>query len=152
MLQVQTYTTMNISTNVKQYSKCLAVVSVISALWIYRKLKKRYRLLQLDTKVVVITGCDSGLGYSMALYCHDLGMVVCATVLSPNGNVAKELQQLGESTGRLIVIRVDVTVTNSIQTAVKQVAELLEKNKNLGKSVESSNMHHMHISSLEILY
>ena len=129
---------MNISTNANLmlYSRYLTLVTVFSGLWIYKKLKKQCRKQQLDTKVVVITGCDSGLGYSMALHCHNLGMVVCATVLNPKGKVAKELQELGEATGRLLVIYVDVTVTSSIQTAVKQVAELFEKNTSLGKSVK----------------
>lgn len=114
-----------------QSCKYLALISVISGFWIYRRLKKQCRKHKLDTKVVVITGCDSGLGYSMALYCHNLGMVVCATVLNPSGKTAKELQELGETTGRLVVIHLDVTDTANVRTAVKQVAELFEEDKSL---------------------
>ena len=54
----------------------------------------------------MITGCDSGLGYSLAHWCHKRGLVVvaaCHTGHSEDG--ALSLEEAGAMTGRLIVIR-----------------------------------------------
>ncbi len=50
----------------------------------------------LEKKLVVITGCDSGFGFSFALYCcQQLGMVVVATCHNAHGDSGA--QQLEES-------------------------------------------------------
>jgi NAD(P)-dependent dehydrogenase (short-subunit alcohol dehydrogenase family) len=77
-------------------------------------------------KAVFITGCDSGLGFSFANYCHDLGMVViaaCHTASSKQG--AEELERLGGS-GRMFVIRdFDVRSKECIVMARNKVEEII---------------------------
>jgi len=77
-------------------------------------------------KAVFITGCDSGLGFSFAHYCHNLGMVViagCHTATSKQG--ADELEKLGGS-GRMKVIRnFDICSKESIVMARKVVENVL---------------------------
>ena len=77
-------------------------------------------------KAVFITGCDSGLGFSFAHYCHNLGMVViaaCHTATSKQG--ADELEKLGGS-GRMTVIRkFDIRSKESIVMARKVVENVL---------------------------
>lgn len=93
-------------------------------------------------KAVFITGCDSGLGFSFANFCHNLGMVViagCHTASSLQG--AEELERLGSS-GRVFVIRnFDVRSKESIVKARTVVEEvLLETETDLWAVVNNAAM------------
>jgi len=81
-----------------------------------------------QNKVVFITGCDSGLGFSFANHCHSLGMVVvaaCHTANSTQG--AQELEKL-TSTKRMFVIRnFDVCDKRCIQSAKVLIESLLNE-------------------------
>ena len=82
-------------------------------------------------KTVVITGCDSGLGFSLAHHCHDLGMTVvaaCHTHTSEAG--ADQLARLGLESGRMKVVRnFDVTQVESVQSLVSQVETVLTETR-----------------------
>lgn len=60
-------------------------------------------------QAIVITGCDSGLGYSLAFHCQSLGAVVIAGVLDENGLGATSLKENG-----IIVFPLDITDESSI--------------------------------------
>lgn len=75
-------------------------------------------------KAVIIIGCDSGLGYSLALYCHSLGFTVIASVLNIDGSNAKKLCELG-----VYVYNLDITVKESIQIFGVSIQECLRNNK-----------------------
>ncbi|XP_066599031.1 estradiol 17-beta-dehydrogenase 2 [Prorops nasuta] len=74
-------------------------------------------------QVVVITGCDSGLGYSLALYCRHIGITVIAGVLQIDGPGAKVLS-LHEN---IHVHHLDITNTNSIHDFVKKVHSSMDE-------------------------
>jgi len=81
-------------------------------------------------KAVFITGCDSGLGFSLAHYCHGLGMVVIAAChMVSNVQGAEELEKL-EDGGRMFVIRnFDVKSKERIVMARTQVEKILSETK-----------------------
>lgn len=81
-------------------------------------------------KAVFITGCDSGLGFSLANYCHGLGMVVIAAChVVSNTQGAEELEKLAGG-GRMFVIRnFDVKSKERIVMARTQVEKVLSETK-----------------------
>ncbi|KAF7382888.1 hypothetical protein HZH66_013290 [Vespula vulgaris] len=89
-------------------------------------LHKRYGSRHmLDTnQVVIITGCDSGLGYSLALHCQFLGATVIASVLDNTGQGAELLKEKG-----IIVLPLDITNDKSIENFYKDVHLLLNKKR-----------------------
>ncbi|XP_032664945.1 D-beta-hydroxybutyrate dehydrogenase, mitochondrial isoform X2 [Odontomachus brunneus] len=77
--------------------------------------------------LIVITGCDSGLGYSLALHCQALGATVLAGVLDPDGQAAKNLTD-----SKVIVHHLDSTNEGSIEQFGKYVETLcIEKKHDL---------------------
>ncbi|XP_046828893.1 estradiol 17-beta-dehydrogenase 2 [Vespa crabro] len=89
-------------------------------------LQKRYGSRHmLDTsKVVIVTGCDSGLGYSLALHCQYLGATVIASVLDENGQGAELLKKKG-----IIVLPLDITNEKSIEQFYDDVRLLLNEKR-----------------------
>lgn len=77
--------------------------------------------------LVVITGCDSGLGYSLALHCRDLGATVMAGVLEPTGKAIENLRSKG-----VIVELLDLTDDSSIKEFGLQVRNVL-RDRTLGE-------------------
>ncbi|XP_023703612.1 D-beta-hydroxybutyrate dehydrogenase, mitochondrial [Cryptotermes secundus] len=78
-------------------------------------------------QAVFITGCDSGLGYSLALHAHKLGFTVLAGCLHPDGEGGKQLLQLCSK--RLHVLGLDVTSGPSVHAALKAVENILARDK-----------------------
>lgn len=82
--------------------------------------------------LIVITGCDSGLGYSLAMHCRARGATVLAgihrvTEVSPSSEAKEFLERNG-----IITHGLDITNDKSVYEFVKKVQEVL-KTKNLGK-------------------
>lgn len=71
---------------------------------------------------VVITGCDSGFGHSLALALVRKGWVVYAGCLSPQGCQALQDKAAG-SAGSMRAVAMDVTKQADIDRVAKQVAE-----------------------------
>lgn len=80
--------------------------------------------------LVIITGCDSGLGYNMAIKCHNLGMNVIACVLNKNSEGSNSLIK---NYDRLKIMELDLKKSDSILKTHNSVQELLNKNNNLSK-------------------
>ncbi|XP_049858338.1 D-beta-hydroxybutyrate dehydrogenase, mitochondrial-like [Schistocerca gregaria] len=80
--------------------------------------------------VVVITGCDSGLGFSLALHAQRQGFTVFAGVLQPQGTGAGRLaEQRGGPPVRLLPL--DVTDRDSVRAAVAAVERALSEEPGL---------------------
>lgn len=90
--------------------------------------------------VILITGCDSGLGFNMAVYCNrQLNMFVCAACLSMNSEGARKiLEQCNPN--RLLLIELDIRKSASILHVEKTITNLLTNNTHLGDSSFSINI------------
>ncbi|XP_066524677.1 estradiol 17-beta-dehydrogenase 2 isoform X2 [Hoplias malabaricus] len=80
--------------------------------------------LPVNGKSVLITGCDTGFGHSLAKFLDKAGVKVYAGVLNESGPGAEELRRYSSS---LTVLQLDVTDT-------KQIAEALQLIKNQEKT------------------
>ena len=80
-------------------------------------------------KAVFITGCDSGLGLSLAQYCHTAGLVVVAACHTHSCSQGADiLQHIGNKSGRLVVIRdFDVTDPACVREAREKVSVVLRE-------------------------
>ncbi|XP_020370421.1 11-beta-hydroxysteroid dehydrogenase type 2-like isoform X1 [Rhincodon typus] len=79
--------------------------------------------LSVQGKAVLITGCDSGFGKTMAQHFDSLGFEVFATVLNKNGPGAKELSQMCSE--QLTLIQMDLTKPEDIEQALQITKEKL---------------------------
>jgi 3-hydroxybutyrate dehydrogenase len=73
----------------------------------------------------LITGCDSGYGYGLAKKLHAMGFTVFAGCLNEKSDGAIELKRFDEATGRLHVIRMDVTNQEHVDKALEYVKDNL---------------------------
>lgn len=82
-------------------------------------------------KSVLITGCDSGFGFQLALHLHRLGFDVFAGCLLANhgGEGAEQLR--GVCSDRLHVIQLDVTNSKQLNEALRSVKDILALNGNV---------------------
>ncbi|XP_046656606.1 D-beta-hydroxybutyrate dehydrogenase, mitochondrial-like [Daphnia pulicaria] len=82
-----------------------------------------YNSLQVtqEGRAVLITGCDSGYGYGLAKKLHAMGFTVFAGCLDEKSDGAIELKRFDEATGRLHVIRMDVTNQEHVDKALEYV-------------------------------
>ncbi|XP_037952996.1 D-beta-hydroxybutyrate dehydrogenase, mitochondrial-like [Teleopsis dalmanni] len=79
--------------------------------------------------VIFITGCDSGLGFSLALFCHRaLNMTVISACHNIDSDGAKMLQKLSD-TKRMLTIELDLLKQSTIAHAHKITNELLTQNR-----------------------
>lgn len=83
--------------------------------------------MRIPTKqqLVVISGCDSGLGFSMAIHAHELGFSVLAGFLNLESPGALEIR---EKYKKIHQIRLDITDNESIHVAIETVVEFLKRN------------------------
>lgn len=75
--------------------------------------------------VIIITGCDSGLGYNMASICLKAGMRVIATCLHSESEGAIQLTSQSDATGQLYLLNLDLTDRGSIQMAHQSILKYL---------------------------
>lgn len=68
----------------------------VCAWLVSRRYRSQLSQDQLRDRVVIITGCDSGVGFSAALHCHKHGLTVVALVLSAGSKGAQALIDLGK--------------------------------------------------------
>lgn len=107
----------------------VAVIAALTTVLILRKIMKpRQTQRQLDSnrekRLVVITGCDTGLGYSMAVWALRLGYKVLAGCLNENGEGATNLRQQFQSSA--FVVGLDVTDRNSLKNFSDRCKEILD--------------------------
>lgn len=82
------------------------------------------------SKVIVITGCDSGLGFSLAQHACESGFTVFAGFLNLDSKGALELQRL--FVGKIQSFQVDVTDSEKVKGAVGVVENFLKSNSKYG--------------------
>lgn len=114
--------------------------AILSAYLVWKKIKnvqhKRAELLgrKRIQRLIVITGCDSGLGYSMAVWGAKLGYKVLAGCLNENGEGARKLRE--EFPDKVIVTRLNVTEGDSLGSFHERCREILDGNdENLGMMI-----------------
>ena len=96
---------------------CIAVLLV----WFYKRIFSAKTVGNIDKKYVLITGCDSGFGKSTAIELDRMGFHVFATCLTSDG--AEELRHI--CSDRLVTIGLDVTMSQEIRAALKEVQRFL---------------------------
>ncbi|KAK3089643.1 hypothetical protein FSP39_005284 [Pinctada imbricata] len=79
-----------------------------------------YRTVDTDGKRVLITGCDSGFGFTLARRLSSKGILVYAGCLIPNGEGANQLLN-SESADKICVVPLDVRSDKSVQELYDQV-------------------------------
>ncbi|XP_071552206.1 D-beta-hydroxybutyrate dehydrogenase, mitochondrial-like [Panulirus ornatus] len=107
----------------------LGIVSCLlafPALWLLTAAAYLYRAnlkVSVTGKAVVVTGCDSGFGNTLALHLDKMGFRVFAGCLKADGEGADHLRQEGSS--RLHVLQMDVTNQDQLDKAAQHVKDLL---------------------------
>ncbi|XP_076392449.1 SDR family oxidoreductase shroud [Megachile rotundata] len=104
------------------YKYLLPTVSLcyIGGTYLYCRVKSRDKIS--PNQAIIIIGCDSGLGYSLALHCRQLGATVIASVLQINGPGASKLLQEG-----VFVYSLDVTKPQNVSHFATSVQMLLSE-------------------------
>ncbi|XP_056648747.1 D-beta-hydroxybutyrate dehydrogenase, mitochondrial [Diorhabda sublineata] len=106
--------------------RTLTIVSLTTVSVAYVNKRNRKQLQANKTKVVCITGCDSGLGFSLAQHTVDMGFTVIAGFLSLESKGCKDIRQkYGKN---IIQIQLDITDTNSVRAAVQTIEHFLTRN------------------------
>lgn len=152
---------------------CLAISLVTVTTWVTKILRKKIKIRQNDNAqqcvnnkitsipLIVITGCDTGLGYSIVMrylkgehvnknqndskiynIFNNKALIIPSRIaivafcLNPNSPGAKCLLQLSlENTNiQLFVKQLDLTDTDSIKTGVSFVTDLLQTNVDINYS------------------
>lgn len=107
----------------------LAVAALLMLLLSRSSWKKTFPVPDVSTdNVVIISGCDSGIGRVTALSLLDLGFHVVATTLTKNGP-SDLIEDARGRPGELSVLHVDITDANSVQSLTDFVEDLLESNE-----------------------
>lgn len=103
-------------------------LTLVGLLYLYQT---RGKATPSRNKVVLITGCDSGLGFSMAQHACDLGFSVVAGCLNLESEGSLELEKLyGRKIRR---VQINVTDTERITKVVQMVSGLLAEDPENGK-------------------
>ncbi|EDS36085.1 estradiol 17-beta-dehydrogenase 2 [Culex quinquefasciatus] len=89
--------------------------------------RERRKLRFTERSIVVVTGCDSGLGFNIAKLCHGLGFVVFAGCLNKESEGAQLLLELDGKSGRVVIVPLDITHEEKIMVAHKLVKDFLEQ-------------------------
>lgn len=84
-----------------------------------------------NNKIVFISGCDSGLGFSVAQHTSDLGFKVIAGCLNLESHGAAELRK--EYGDKIKLIQLDITKPDTISTALNAITDVLKEDPENGK-------------------
>lgn len=99
-----------------------------------RLLRPRARWTPSAARAILVTGCDRGLGFSLAAHCRSLGLTVFAGVLDAGSPGARKLGGLG-----VHVVPLDVTDGRSVQGAVATVQQALRDDPQLSLAALVNN-------------
>ncbi|CAH1163666.1 unnamed protein product [Phaedon cochleariae] len=109
-----------------QCLKTLSVITLTTCSLIYINSEKQ-KIQASKKKVVCITGCDSGLGYSLSQHAVDMGFTVVAGFLSLESKGSKQIRKVYGS--NIIQIQIDVTDSSSVQSAVQTLEHFFSRNQ-----------------------
>ncbi|XP_014261732.1 short-chain dehydrogenase/reductase family 9C member 7 [Cimex lectularius] len=116
---------MNATGTMKIVEVCSVGLAAVAASYLgYKFWAKLVRAKPLDsTKAVIITGCDSGLGFSFAKHFVERGMTVLACVLDLDCDGAQELA------GDLVhLYKMDVTKEELVKNVSEQIMHTINEN------------------------
>ncbi|XP_067650208.1 D-beta-hydroxybutyrate dehydrogenase, mitochondrial-like [Haliotis asinina] len=106
-----------------QPSVLLAVSCLVIGYICYTTLQmKRVKTLSAYGRTVLITGCDTGIGYGLARRLILEGFTVVATCLDVNGPGARELKK--NQSGRVHVLKLDVTSDESVELCFERTRKI----------------------------
>ena len=108
----------------RHFIRLLFVTAVTFTNFAYVMMHNPRTVENTGNKVVFITGCDSGLGYSLARRTAELGFTVIAGCLDLRSEGASELRDVS-----LTTCEVDVTDLESVRYAAEFVEYFLETRK-----------------------
>ncbi|XP_076659781.1 SDR family oxidoreductase shroud isoform X2 [Halictus rubicundus] len=103
-----------------KYVASAMTLCCIGGTYLYSRIKSRVKIQ--PNHAVIVTGCDSGLGYSLALHCRQLGATVIAGVLQNDSPGANQLREKDA-----FVYPLDVTKPVSVTDFADSVRTLLER-------------------------
>lgn len=122
-----------------------SLITLLITFLISKYLLRRNKRLSPINKCILITGCDSGIGFEAARRLHSIGFTVIATCLNLDSDGAKKLHGLqdrnddnesdNDSDPKLYVIELDVTDKGSIHECRIDVEEILNQNGFEGNSI-----------------
>lgn len=113
-----------------------ASLSTLSGFTSYYLMNPRERKMVNEKNLLVATGCDSGLGYSMAIHCHEnLKMSVLACVHHKSSKGAEKLKSMFATSNRFHLVELEVTRDDSINEVKHFIEELLDERKDLGENI-----------------
>lgn len=100
-------------------------------MFLYKNRSKQNKIVANKNLVVLITGCDSGLGHFTALKCYEEGFTVVATVLNKNSEGSKSLlKNIPKTEGPCChVIEMDLKNDNSIKNVFDYISSNLQYSK-----------------------
>ncbi|XP_063919567.1 D-beta-hydroxybutyrate dehydrogenase, mitochondrial isoform X2 [Zophobas morio] len=101
----------------------LATISLGSLIYVFQSSKEMgHPSLK---KIIFISGCDSGLGFSLAIHAAKIGFTVVAGFLSLESSGAKEIKAFHKN---ITQIELDITNSDSIFVAVETINRYLNTN------------------------
>ncbi|XP_046560898.1 D-beta-hydroxybutyrate dehydrogenase, mitochondrial-like [Haliotis rubra] len=102
---------------------CLLCLACSVSYWFIRKAGTK--MVDTQGKYVLITGCDTGFGNSLARLLDTKGLNVIAACLSEESDGAKQLKTTGSR--RMCVLQLDVTSDESVASCLQRVKTLCNK-------------------------
>lgn len=114
-----------------QLVRTLSVVSISlgSLIYVFNTSSPEKRKAT-NKQIVFISGCDSGLGFSMALHASQIGFTVIAGFLSLESEGAKEIRSMSKA--NIKQIELDITHHESVFVAVEALTHFLDCNSSYG--------------------
>lgn len=95
---------------------------------IYYVYNDKETLINVEDKLIVITGCDTGLGYSLALYTNIIGFKVIAGCMDVDGAGAIYLKSKN-----IVTYKLDLTNEADVRSFVTYVEDYIRSYSNLSK-------------------
>jgi NAD(P)-dependent dehydrogenase (short-subunit alcohol dehydrogenase family) len=113
-----------------------SIVTFLTTLWeiviiLFERYFRKITIEDPENHLVLITGCDSGIGLMTAQKCLKLGYYVVALCLTEKGVTELEEFSLTNSYKRCLVIKADVTKEEDVKHAAQKVEETLNGDKKL---------------------
>ncbi|KAF7640058.1 Peptidase S1 domain-containing protein [Meloidogyne graminicola] len=121
----------------------IIIILILFIIFTFREIIRSIKVSNLQQKTVLITGCDSGFGFDLALKCFKKGLNVFAACLSDEGMkiIEKEASKLKEKTNGIIhVFQMDVTKEESVTNGLKFVLSKLPPNRGLHALVNNAGI------------
>ncbi|XP_058063298.1 short-chain dehydrogenase/reductase family 9C member 7-like [Anopheles bellator] len=104
----------------------VAAIAIAAGKYSVRRSRKNVIASLNQQHVVIITGCDSGLGFNLARTCLQASMTVIATFVNDHSEGRRKLMEMSESGGRLIPLVLDLTQQFGIWDAHDAVRNMFE--------------------------